>query len=104
MSLHQQAGMQQAHQQATLQALAQGHYPSGHGSLPAHLLPPGLAGSQAAMQALQYQLAAAASLGISPEAILKGGYPSAGLVSHPSHDLLLERERQIAQERDRTLR
>ena len=24
-----------------MQALAQGHYPSGHGSLPAHLLPPG---------------------------------------------------------------
>ena len=42
--------------------------------------------------------------GISPEAILKGGYPGSGLVSHPSHDLLLERERQIAQERDRNLR
>ena len=41
------------------QALATGHYPSPHG----HLLPPGMATSQAAMQALQYQLAAAASLG-----------------------------------------
>merc|ERR1719447_1495078 len=101
MAMHTMPGVQQA----TLQALAQGHYPSSHGSLPAHLLPPGLAGSQAAMQALQYQLAAAASLGISPEAILKGGYPGSGLVSpHPSHDLLLERERQIAQERARNLR
>ena len=41
MSLHQMPSVQQAHQQATLQALAQGHYPSGHGSIPAHLLPPG---------------------------------------------------------------
>ena len=39
--------------------------------------------------------------GISPEALFKGGgYPA----SHPGHDLLLERERQIAQERDRALR
>ena len=70
-----------------------------------HLVP-----SQASAAALlqysqlsQYQqLATAAALGISPESLplLKQNYP--GL--HPATDLLLERERQIAQERDRALR
>ena len=58
---------------------------------------------------LQYQqLAAAAALGISPDALLKQNY--GGLAGHllsnqhPATELLLERERQIAQERDRALR
>ena len=47
---------------------------------------------------LQYQhLAAAAAMGISPEALLPQHL-------HPATELLLERERQMAQERDRALR
>ena len=85
----------------TTAGLPPGHYPS----VSPHLVP-----SQASAAALlqysqisQYQhLAAAAALGISPESLplLKQNYP--GL--HPATDLLLERERQIAQERDRALR
>ena len=79
------------------------HYPS----VSPHLVP-----SQASAAAIlqynqlsQYQhLAAAAALGISPESLqnslMKQNYPGI----HPATDLLLERERQIAQERDRALR
>jgi len=103
---------------AQLSALAAAaHYGPQHGALPSHLH------SQASAAALlQYQqLATAAALGtmrsagIPADALLKQGYgPSlgAGLPSHllsqgaphPAAELLLERERQIAQERDRALR
>merc|ERR1719336_1566223 len=89
---------------ASLQALA-AHYPGvgGHGSIPQHLMPP-------AQALLQYQqLAAAASLGIPPDALFKQNYPGLPVPSHlgsshPGTELLMERERQIAQERDRALR
>ena len=85
-------------------APAHSHYPA----VSPHLVPQASAAAllqySQLSQLSQYQqhLAAAAALGINPESLplLKQNYP--GL--HPATDLLLERERQIAQERDRALR
>ena len=102
---------------------------SGQSLLPGHMMPGSSAASAAALLQYQQLVSAAAlgmtsvslissthhhvSAGIPNEALLKQQYPGlSGVPSHlltagaphPATELLLERERQIAQERDRALR